>query len=196
MSSPMLRQLVVCNKHQVIFRSTILQMIVWLLVLMFFVGFIAMCGWIAWVRPSVPHQTMPLWLPGVFGIAVICPVLIYLVYTSSPFELRIDLMERTYQLRKGIFPFVFHWSGSMSDVKGLGVKTINPRSGPEQYWVYLSWNIRWRASTSLGLEKDQDVAYQLMIEAADKLRVPPSNLFGAPLAANQPQRSSEWHRKQ
>lgn len=165
---------------RVVFQSKLIVVVVWISLIMILLTTTIFFAWFA-AEPPFPNQSLsnkalPHWVMGTIGALMFGAMSFYVGYMAIPFYLSVNLTNRTYNLAIGIRPFAFYRSGSLSEIKELRVKRVNTRSSGVRFPMFLVWKQWWRAPLGFDSTSDESKAYDLIQEAADILRVPPSLL--------------------
>ena len=163
------------DNDDVVFQSKLSAIIMWLL-LVLVLSAVAICFvWLGFALPDVTHKNSSYFTYCMLGALMFGAMLIAILYTVTPFYLSVNLTKRTYHLARGIRPFAFHCSGNLSEIKELRVER-NSTQGGVFFRMALIWKKWGRSPVYFDAIKDENKAYDLIQEAADILRVPPSSL--------------------
>jgi hypothetical protein len=167
--------------NSVVFQSKLVAIVVWVPLILILLTATIFFAWFA-AEPPFPNQSLsnkalPQWVMGTIGALMFGAMSFYVGYMAIPFYLSVNLANRTYNLAIGIRPFAFYCSGSLSEIKELRVKRVNTRSSGVRFPMLLVWKQWWRAPLGFASTSDESKAYNLIQEAADILRVPPSLLL-------------------
>ena len=170
----------IVKSGRVVFQSKLIAIVVWVPLILILLTATIFFSWFA-VEPPFPNQSLsnkalPQWVTGTIGAMMFGAMSFYVGYMAAPFYLSVNLANRTYHLAIGMRPFALHCSGSLSEIKELRVKRVNTRSSGVRFPMFLIWKQWWRAPLGFDSTSDESKAYDLIQEAADILRVPPSSL--------------------
>ena len=170
----------IVNGDKVVFQSKLIAIVVWVPLILILLTATVFFAWFAAEPPfanqSLSNKALPQWVMGTIGALMFGAMSFYVGYMATPFYLSVNLVSRTYNLAIGIRPFAFNCSGSLSEIKELRVKRVNTRSSGVRFPMFLVWKQWWRAPLGFDSTSDENKAYDLIQEAADILRVPPSLL--------------------
>lgn len=166
----------IVNGDKVVFKPLLFAVIGWLVVVLILSTIVISFVWLGFSLPDVTHKDSSYFVCCMFGALLFGGMLFAVFYTATPFYLSVNLTSRTYDLARGIRPLAFHRSGSLNEIKELRVDRVSTQSSGAFFRMTLIWKKRWQSPIFFDSIRDENKAYDLIQEAADILRVPPSLL--------------------